>query len=205
MPREKQTGKKPSTENQRKSDNEKLVSNLMMAIEARRSPPLDRFIFGLGIRHVGETTARLLARQFGSFSGLRAAMETDDARAELDAIDGIGPVVASSIVGFFHERHNIEVLDALEAEGIEPVPLETQSGSSPVSGKTVVFTGTLEKMTRTEAKARAEALGAKVSSSVSAKTDILVAGPGAGSKLAKARELEIEIMDEDAWLEIVAG
>jgi DNA ligase (NAD+) len=188
---------------------ETSVRNLFAAIEARRRVPLNRFIFALGIRHVGETTAKLLARHFGTIETLRetalAARDPDSAAsAELTAVEGIGPVVAASIVEFFAEHHNEEVLDELLAQ-VTPEPLEAVASTSPVAGKTVVFTGSLERMTREEAKAMAERLGAKVAGSVSKKTTLVVAGPGAGSKLATARELGIEIIDEDAWLRLAGG
>ncbi|AWM86442.1 NAD-dependent DNA ligase LigA [Microvirga sp. 17 mud 1-3] len=181
--------------------------NLFAAIEARRSIALNRFIFALGIPHIGETSARLLARHFGTFEALRetakAAADPDsEAHAELTAIGGIGPVVADSIVEFFKEKHNEEMLDALLAQ-VTTEPMEATAASSPVAGKTVVFTGSLEQMTREEAKAMAERLGAKVAGSVSKKTDILVAGPGAGSKLDKAKEFDIQVLDEDGWFALV--
>ena len=181
--------------------------NLFAAIEARRRIGLDRFIFALGIRHVGETNARLLARHFGSFEQLRAtataaADRESEAYAELTAIGGVGEVVADAVVEFFKEQHNDEMLDALLGE-VTPEPLEQVASESPVAGKTIVFTGSLEQMTREEAKAMAERLGAKVAGSVSKKTDIVVAGPGAGSKLDKARGFGVQVMDEDAWLALV--
>jgi len=187
----------------------KSATNLFKAIDDRRTADLDRVIFGLGIRHVGQTTARLLARSYGTFEALRSAMEQahdreGEAWRELNDIDGIGPVVAQAIAEFFAETHNLEALDRLLAE-IEPAPLAAAAGDSPVSGKTVVFTGSLEKMTRSEAKARAESLGAKVSGSVSKKTDLVVAGPGAGSKLKTANELGIQVLSEDEWLDLVGG
>ncbi|MBX3538833.1 MAG: NAD-dependent DNA ligase LigA [Chelatococcus sp.] len=180
------------------------VRNLFASIEARRHVPVNRFIFALGIRHVGETTARLLARHFGSFDALRetatrAADQASDAWAELTAIDGIGIIVAEAIVQFFAEAHNQATLDAILAE-VTPEPMEAVQTDSPVAGKTVVFTGSLERMSRDEAKAMAEGLGAKVAGSVSKKTDLVVAGPGAGSKLAKAKEFDIEVIDEETWL-----
>jgi DNA ligase (NAD+) len=186
---------------------ETSVRNLFAAIETRRRIALDRFIFALGIRHVGETNARLLARHFGTFEQLRAtaraaADRESEAYAELTAIGGVGEVVADAIVEFFKERHNGEMLDAL-LEQVTPEPLEQVASESPVAGKTVVFTGSLEQMTRDEAKAMAERLGAKVAGSVSKKTDIVVAGPGAGSKLDKARALGVQVMDEDGWLALV--
>ena len=180
------------------------VRNLFASIEARRHVPVNRFIFALGIRHVGETTARLLARHFGSFDALRetatrAVDPASDAWVELTAIDGIGVVVAEAIVQFFAEAHNQATLDAILAE-VTPEPMEAVQTDSPVAGKTVVFTGALERMSRDEAKAMAEGLGAKVAGSVSKKTDLVVAGPGAGSKLAKAKEFDIEVIDEETWL-----
>ena len=188
---------------------ETSVRNLFAAIERRRRIALDRFVHALGIRHVGQLNARLLARSYGSLealsSALAAARDADGAdRRELLDIDGIGPKVAESVVAFFAEPRNREALARLrEQVAVEDfVAAETDS---PVDGRTVVFTGTLERMTRAEAKARAEALGAKVAGSVSARTDYLVAGPGAGSKLAKARDLGVAVLDEDAWLALVDG
>ena len=131
-----------------------------------------------------------------------AGMKTDNAREELESLEGIGGVVAEAICDFFDEKHNVKALDRLLA-WLDVTPMAAPVRSSPVSGKTVVFTGTLEKMTRQEAKARAESLGAKVSGSVSAKTDIVVAGPGAGSKLAEAKKHNVEVLDEDAWLKLI--
>lgn len=186
---------------------ETSAGNLFAAIEERRQVGLDRFIFALGIRHVGETTARLLARTYGTAEAFVAAMEAardrdGEAHADLLAIDGIGEVVAEAVVDFFAEPHNRTVVDGLLAE-VSPQPLAAAASSSPMAGKTVVFTGALERMTRNEAKARAESLGAKVSGSVSAKTDIVVAGPGAGSKLKKAEELKLQVMSEDDWLALI--
>ncbi|WP_091134301.1 NAD-dependent DNA ligase LigA [Microvirga guangxiensis] len=184
------------------------VSNLFAAIEARRSIALNRFIFALGIPHIGETSARLLARHFHTFDALREAAKAaadpeSEAHAELTAIGGIGPVVAETVVEFFKEEHNEEMLDALLAQ-VNVEPMEAPATlNSPVAGKTVVFTGSLEQMTREEAKAMAERLGAKVAGSVSKKTDIVVAGPGAGSKLAKAAEFGVQVMDEDGWFALV--
>ena len=173
--------------------------NLFAAIEARRHIVFNRFLYALGVRHVGETNARRLARHFPDFKALRSAARGPDAAAALGDIDGIGPTVIESLVDFFAEPHNESALDALLAEvTIEPMPaLET---GHPLAGKTIVFTGSLERMTRDEAKAMAERLGAKVSGSISAKTDLVVAGPGAGSKLTKARELGVETIDEEEWL-----
>ena len=186
---------------------ETSVANLFAAIDERRNVGLDRFIFALGVRHVGETTGRLLARTYGTIEALVDAMENagdreGEAYKELVAVDGIGDVVAEAIAEFFAEAHNRDVLSAL-LEEVSPAPLEQADTSSAVAGKTVVFTGSLERMTRSEAKARAEGLGAKVSGSVSAKTDYLVAGPGAGSKLKKAEELGVEVLTEDDWLAMV--
>lgn len=179
------------------------VRNLFSSIDERRRIGLDRFIFALGIRHVGETTARVLARAYGSAAVFRDQMIAagqdgmGDAARELAAVDGIGPVVAEAIVDFFGEQHNVDVVNALLAE-VEPQALAAIA-ASPVSGKTVVFTGALERMTREEAKAMAERLGAKVSGSVSKKTDLLVAGPGAGSKLKDAEKYGVEVIDEAEW------
>ncbi|TLP48451.1 NAD-dependent DNA ligase LigA [Cohaesibacter sp. CAU 1516] len=180
---------------------------LFDAIDDRRSVELHRFIFALGIRHVGEGNAKLLARHYGSFADLRAAMEKagegdSDAWQELLGIDGIGAIVARAVVEFFKESHNAEVLDKL-LDAVTPQEAAAVQTDSSVSGKTIVFTGSLERLSRTEAKNQAESLGAKVSGSVSKKTDILVAGPGAGSKLKKAQELEIQILTEDEWIELV--
>jgi len=173
--------------------------NLFAAIEARRHIVFNRFLYALGVRHVGETNARRLARHFADFDALRRAARGADAAAALGGIDGIGPAVIESLVDFFAEPHNETAIDALVAEvAIEPMPaLET---GHPLAGKTIVFTGSLERMTRDEAKAMAERLGAKVSGSISAKTDLVVAGPGAGTKLTKARELGVETIDEEEWL-----
>lgn len=181
------------------------AQNLYAAIDERRSIGLDRLIYALGIRHVGETTGRLLARHYGDMAGFVTAMEDaedkeSEAYQDLLAIDGIGAVVAEAIIEFFNEPHNRTSVEALMAE-VTAVPLEAADDASPVSGKTVVFTGKLELMSRSEAKVRAEALGAKVAGSVSAKTDILVAGPGAGSKLKKATELGVETLTEEQWLQ----
>ncbi|MBO6673898.1 MAG: NAD-dependent DNA ligase LigA [Rhizobiales bacterium] len=186
---------------------ETSIANLWAAIDARRQAPFSRFLFALGARHVGETTARVIARHYTSFSAFRASMLAaasgdEEAREELVGIDGIGETVAVSLIQFFGESHNEQVLDALLAEmTIEDEVFEVQE--SPVAGKVVVFTGSLEKMTRDEAKAMAERFGAKVSGSVSKKTDLLVAGPGAGSKLTKAQSLGVETIDEDGWFELV--
>jgi len=187
---------------------ETSARNLFDAIEARRTVGLDRFIYALGIRHVGEITGRLLARTYGTAENFVKAMCTagedsdGEAFAELENIEGIGPTVASAIAAFFAEPHNVDVVEALLQE-VRPQELEAVDQASPVSGKTVVFTGTLEQMTRSEAKARAERLGAKVAGSVSKKTDYVVAGPGAGSKLKNAKELGVAVLTEDEWLKLI--
>ena len=187
---------------------ERSAENLFRAIADRRRAALDRLIFALGIRHVGETAARIVARHYGSWTRFAAAMEAarDHAGAdwdELNAINGVGETLAGSLVDFFHEPANRAALDRLVAVlEIEDVAAPA-AADSPVAGKTVVFTGTLERMSRAEAKARAEALGAKVAGSVSAKTDYVVAGPGAGSKEKKARELGLAVLSEDEWLDLV--
>ncbi|MCP5371222.1 MAG: NAD-dependent DNA ligase LigA [Hyphomicrobiales bacterium] len=189
---------------------EKSVEKLIDALDERRRIPLERFIYALGIRQVGQATARLLAKTYGDLAAWRAAMAAaadpdSDAYAELTNIDGIGPAVAEDLVAFHAEPHNREVLDDLAAL-LDVIPFEAPADTgSPIAGKTVVFTGTLEAMTRGEAKARAEALGAKVAGSVSRKTDYVVAGPGAGSKEKKARELGLTVLTEDEWLELIGG
>ena len=178
---------------------ETSARNLFNAIDTRRTIALNRFLYALGVRHVGETNARRLARHFGDWAPLRAAARAPDAAEELSGIGGIGPVVAEAIADFFAEPRNEAALDALLKE-ITIEPMEAVAAGHPLAGKTIVFTGSLERMTRDEAKAIAERLGAKVSGSISAKTDLVVAGPGAGSKLAKARELNIETIDEEEWI-----
>jgi DNA ligase (NAD+) len=184
------------------------VENLLAAIESRRNVRLDRFLYALGIRHVGETTARLLARRYGTIEKFSEAMlaaardRTGDAFAELDNIEGIGPTVAEAIADFFAEPHNVKVVDEL-LEHVRPQPLETVEKATPLAGKTVVFTGTLGRMTRSEAKARAERLGARVLGSVSKNTDYVVAGPGAGSKLKEARALGVRVLEEGEWLRLI--
>lgn len=182
---------------------EKSVDNLLAAIEARRQPPPERFLFGLGIRHVGQVTAKDLVKSFGTVERVAEIATSEGGEAELTAIDGIGPVVAEALRDFFHEPHNREVWDDLLSE-VSPPAFVSNVRASPVSGKTVVFTGSLETMSRDEAKAQAESLGAKVSGSVSAKTDLVVAGPGAGSKLKKAAELGVQVIDEAGWHALVA-
>jgi len=187
---------------------ETSAEKLFDAIEARRNIRLDRFIYALGIPHVGETTARLLARNYGTAAAFLKAMRAaagdrdGEAFAELNSIEGIGPTVAVAIADFFDERHNVTVVKDLLKE-ISPESLEAADHASPISGKTVVFTGTLEKMTRSEAKASAERLGAKVAGSVSKKTDYVVAGPGAGSKLKEAKALGVAVLTEEEWLKLI--
>ncbi|MBA4050848.1 MAG: DNA ligase (NAD(+)) LigA, partial [Erythrobacter sp.] len=187
---------------------DKSVDNLLAAIEAKRAPDAARLLFGLGIRHVGESTARDLMKHFHELPVLRALAErahAGDAEAagELTAIDGIGPSVVEALGDFFHEPHNVAVWEDLLNE-VTPPRYEVKTVASRVAGKTVVFTGKLETMSRDEAKAQAERLGAKAAGSVSAKTDLLVAGPGAGSKLKQATALGIEVIDEAGWAAIVA-
>jgi DNA ligase (NAD+) len=186
------------------------VGKLYAAINERRTIGLHRFIYALGIRHVGETNAKLLARSYGTYGAFQQAMQdaaplSGEAWNDLNAIEGIGEVVARTVVEFFKEPRNTEVISRLLAEVKPEEAKQPVASGSPVVGKTVVFTGSLEKMTRDEAKAKAESLGAKVSGSVSKKTNIVVAGPGAGSKLDKAREFEVQIMDEDEWLALIGG
>ena len=188
---------------------EKSVDNLLASIEARREPDAARLLFGLGIRHVGTVTARDLLKHFHTLPALREVAERarngeDEAVAELTAIDGIGSAVVEALGDFFHEEHNCAVWDDILRQ-VSPPRFEVETKDSAVAGKTVVFTGKLETMSRDEAKAQAERLGAKASGSVSAKTDLLVAGPGAGSKMKKAAELGIEVIDEAGWAAIVAA
>ena len=186
---------------------QKSVDNLLSAIEARREPDAARFLFGLGIRHVGSVTARDLMKTFGTVARLAevamAAHDNEGARNEITCIDGIGLAVAEALADFFHEPHNRAVWDDLLHE-IRPQPYISNVRESALTGKTVVFTGKLETMSRDEAKAQAEALGAKAAGSVSANTDLVVAGPGAGSKLKKAAELGIPVIDEAEWGKIVS-
>jgi len=203
------------------------AQNLIDAIDAKRNPPLDRFLYALGIRHIGEVTARDLARRYRSWDGfiamidaalaIRSGMQPelgederkfrqrrDKAVVEAVGTQNIGPEVANALLDFFEEEHNREALAAIFAAGVTIADVIHEVKESPVTGKTVVFTGSLEAISRDEAKAQAEKLGAKAAGSVSAKTDLVVAGPGAGSKLKKAQELGIEVIDEAAWLRIVA-
>jgi DNA ligase (NAD+) len=188
---------------------ETSIRNLFAAIEARRTIGLDRFIYGLGVRHIGEATAVTLARGYGSAAAFLAAMDKvaegdEEAKAELDALDQIGEAVIAAAAAYFAEDHNRRIVQNLKDQ------LNIQDAAAPkndtaVAGKTVVFTGALERMTRDEAKAQAEALGAKVASSVSKKTDIVVAGPGAGSKLKTAAELGLQVLTEDEWLALIGA
>ena len=183
------------------------VRNLFGAIESRREIALERFIFALGMRHVGETTARALARGYGSWQAfheacLAVAKSDEETRAEMDNLDQIGDTVIDSIAAYFGEAHNRRIVEKL-TEQVKIIDAERPAADSPVAGKTVVFTGSLEKMTRDEAKAMAERLGAKTAGSVSKKTDYVVAGPGAGSKLAKAKEAGVTVLTEDEWFDLI--
>jgi DNA ligase (NAD+) len=184
------------------------VDALLAAIEAKRTPDAARLLFGLGIRHVGQITARDLMKMFVTLPALRDAAQAAQA-GDADAInrfaliDGVGPIVVAALGAFFHEPHNLRVWDDL-LEQVTPPPFVIATRQSPVSGHTIVFTGTLETMSRDEAKAQAEALGARVAGSVSAKTNLVVAGANAGSKLKKAAELEVRVIDEAAWAALVA-
>ncbi len=199
--REKKDGTKTPT-------NVKSIENLFTAINDRRAPPLDRFINALGIRHIGETNARNFARHYGSFKAFEnAAIEASGNAAayqDMLSIDGVGALVAGGVIEFFKEEHNRDAIERLLKE-VEPQAVSLAAASSPVAGKTVVFTGTLETMTRDEAKAQALALGAKVSGSVSAKTDYVVAGPGAGSKLKNAESLGVAVLSEEQWRDLISG
>lgn len=189
---------------------EKKVSKLFAAIDTRRTIALERLIFALGIRQVGEATAKRLARHYGSFDAWRQAMldavpRENDAYHDLISIEDIGPSVATDILAFFDEAHNLDALDDLAQhltiqDAAKPVTMD-----SPVSGKVVVFTGELTAMTRAEAKARAEALGAKVTGSVSKKTDYVIAGPGAGSKLTDAQKHGVTVLSEQEWIEMIGA
>jgi DNA ligase (NAD+) len=183
------------------------VLNLFNAIDARRKIALERFIYALGMRHVGETTARALARGYGSWQAfhqacLRVAKGDAETRAEMDNLDQIGTTVIDSITAYFGEKHNRGIVERL-TERVTILDAEKPAAESAVAGKTVVFTGALEKMTRDEAKAMAERLGAKVAGSVSQKTDYVIAGPGAGSKLSKAKDLGVAVLTEDEWFGLV--
>jgi len=183
------------------------VGNLFRAIAARREIALERFIYALGIRHVGETTARALARGYGSWQSfhdacVRVAEGDAETRQEMDALDQIGDTVIDELAAYFREPHNLGIVERL-THHVHIREAEQPAKQTLVAGKTVVFTGTLEKMTRDEAKGMAERLGAKVAGSVSKKTDYVVAGPGAGSKLTKAKELGVTVLSEDDWLKLV--
>lgn len=185
------------------------VRNLFSAIEERRRIALERFIFALGMRHVGETTALALARGYGSWQAfhdacLKVARDDEEAIAEMDALDQIGDTVIASIKAYFGESHNRGIVERLTKE-VTILDAEKPKSNSKIAGKTVVFTGSLEKMTRDEAKAMAERLGAKAAGSVSKKTDYVVAGPGAGSKLAEAEKHGVEVLTEDEWLKMIGG
>lgn len=194
----------PSALEDREGWGAQSIDNLFAAIEARRTIGLDRFLFGLGIRHVGEVTARDLAKAFGTLEALENMALSDGGVEVLSAVDGVGTVVADAVIAFFHEPQNRQVLEALKAQlTIEPFVVE-ETGSV-FAGQTLVFTGSLEQLSRAEAKAQAEKLGAKVSGSVSAKTNLVIAGPGAGSKLKKATELGIEVIDEAEWIKRAQG
>jgi DNA ligase (NAD+) len=196
----------------RKGFGAKSVDKLFAAIDARRKIGLERFLYALGIRYVGEQTAKDLAKAYGSLAEFRRAVDaavaggTDsEAYADIDNIEGIGETVVDALIDFFSEPHNIEAIDALLAE-IDVQPYERVApAASPVTGKTVVFTGTMERLSRNEAKAQAERLGAKVAGSVSKKTDYVIAGADAGSKLAKAQELGVTVLTEDEWIALVSG
>ncbi|WP_316165771.1 MULTISPECIES: NAD-dependent DNA ligase LigA [unclassified Bradyrhizobium] len=186
---------------------ETSVRNLFNAIEARRNIPLERFIYALGMRHVGETTALALARGYGSWEAfheacLKVAHGDEEAIAEMDALDQIGDTVIKSIAAYFGESHNRGIVERLTGQ-VTIQDAEKPKRNSAIAGKTVVFTGSLEKMTRDEAKATAERLGAKAASSVSKKTDYVVAGPGAGSKLAEAEKHGVQVLTEDEWLKLI--
>lgn len=188
---------------------ETSVRNLFNAIEARRTIALDRFIYALGIRQVGETTALALARGYGSWkafhdAGLKVAKGDDDVIAEMDALDQIGDTVIRAVAAYFGESHNRGIVERLTKE-VRILDAEKPKEDTAVAGKTVVFTGALEKMTRDEAKAQAERLGAKAAGSVSKKTDYVVAGPGAGSKLADAKKFGVTVLTEDEWLKLING
>lgn len=188
---------------------EKSATNLFDAIDDKRKIPLSRLLFALGIRHVGESASALIAHHYGTWDSMEralvAAAEPGQAREDLISIDGVGEVMATSLTAAFANSAERATIDRLVQHLDIQDAKRTVAADSPVAGKTVVFTGSLEKMTRAEAKARAESLGAKVAGSVSAKTDLLVAGPGAGSKAKKAGELGIETLDEDGWLALIGG
>jgi DNA ligase (NAD+) len=186
---------------------ETSVRNLFNSIHERREISLDRFIYALGIRHVGETTALALARGYGSWKAfhdacLKVAKDDEETIAEMDALDQIGDTVIDAVKSYFGESHNRGIVERLTKQ-VKIIDAEKPKRDSAVAGKTVVFTGSLEKIPREEAKAQAERLGAKASGSVSKKTDFVVAGPGAGSKLAEAQKLGVKVLTEDEWLTMV--
>lgn len=180
---------------------EKSVTNLFAAIEKARTPSFRRFLFALGIRHIGEENAKLLARHFGSVHAMMAAMQQPDALLQLQAMDGVGPKVADALLQFFAEAHNVEIVQQLLAH-VEVRDEVVAQSDSPLAGKTMVFTGTLTRMGRREAKALAESLGVKVASSISKNTDYLVAGEAAGSKLKEAAALGVAVLNEEEWLKL---
>jgi DNA ligase (NAD+) len=187
---------------------ETSVRNLFVSIEGRRGISLERFIYALGIRQVGETTALALARGYGSWkafhdAAMKVAKDDAEAIAEMDALDQIGDTVIAAVAAYFRENHNRGIVDRLVKE-VTILDAEKPKTDSAIAGKTVVFTGALEKMTREEAKATAERLGAKASGSVSKKTDYVVAGPGAGSKLADAKKHGVQVLSEDEWLKLIS-
>jgi DNA ligase (NAD+) len=196
----------------RKGFGAKSVDKLFRAIDARRTIGLDRFLFALGIRHIGETTAKDLAKAYQTIEAFRAAVEAavlagkdSEAYDDIDAIEGIGTTVVDALVDFFSEPHNVEAVeDLLRHVSVEPF-VPRAAVASPVTGKTVVFTGKLEQLGRSEAKAQAERLGAKVSGSVSAKTDYVIAGTDAGSKLTNAQKLGVTVLTEDEWIALIKG
>ena len=189
---------------------EKSAEKLFQAIDEKRKIPFRRVLFGLGIRHAGDSSAGLIATHYGTWDAMEQALTGAEigqgaAWDDLLGIDGVGTVMATSLVSAFQNDNERAAIDRLiSALDVEEV-VTIAAADSPVAGKTVVFTGTLTKMSRAEAKARAESLGAKVAGSVSAKTDILVAGPGAGSKATKAEALGVLTIDEDAWLSMIEG
>jgi DNA ligase (NAD+) len=187
---------------------ETSVGNLFAAIDQRREISLERFIFALGIRQVGETTALALARGYGSWKAFHDACQEvakgdEEAIAEMDALDQIGDTVIEAIRSYFSEKNNLGIVERLKKE-VDVLDAEKPKTDSKIAGKTVVFSGALEKMTREEAKAQAERLGAKAAGSVSKKTDYVVAGPGAGSKLAEAKKHGVKVLSEDEWLKLIS-
>ena len=201
-------GKRAAELEEREGWGKQSVAKLLSAIEARRNITLERFIYALGIPQVGEATARLLAKNYGSLAAWREAMTAAQdpegtAYHELDNIEGIGPSVAADIIAFFGEGHNLEALDDLARELTVQDFVQPKTSGSPIAGKSVVFTGELVAMTRSEAKARAESLGAKVASSVSKKTDYVIVGADAGSKATKAKELGLTVLSEEDWLKLI--